>query len=121
MKRSGLTTAGLWAIICGSAMGQTPKQWPCMDEVGGHAIRISAGVSERLARRMVLPEISDIKNTRLDSVVVVVIVDAEGNVVWAEAEQGTADLFPKRGGRREMAIQAVAVERRSPRRRAGES
>jgi hypothetical protein len=64
------------SILCGSAMAQTPSQWPCRVEFGGDAIRLSAGVSSRIVQKKVLPDISDLKGRKLDSLVVVrVIVD----------------------------------------------
>jgi hypothetical protein len=67
-----------------------------MDEVGGHAVRLSVRVSGGLAQKKVLPDISDIKDKKLDSIVVVrVIVDTNGNVRCGRGEQGDSDLFPR--------------------------
>jgi hypothetical protein len=67
-----------------------------MDEVGGHAVRVSAGISGRVAQKKVLPDISDINDRKLDSIVVVrVILDTKGNVRCGRAVQGDSDLFPR--------------------------
>ncbi len=91
-----------WALVaCGVAIGQGPSQWPCSDEIakaesGGHKIRVSAGVSNRIVQKKVLPDISDLIDKKLDSLIILrVILDTRGNVRCARPEQGDADLFPR--------------------------
>ncbi len=100
MKRSEGTLRVLALLLCTSAVVGGQASWPCIEETkaesGGHAIRVSAGVSSRLVRRKVLPDISDLKGKKLDSLVIVdVILDTKGNVRCARAQQGDADLFPR--------------------------
>ena len=46
--------------------------------------------------KQVLPNISDIKGKKLDSLIIVnVILDTKGNVRCGRLEQGDADLFPR--------------------------
>lgn len=96
--RSSVVAVGCWTLLCGSAaLAQAPSHWPCMDEVGGGATRISSGVSGRLVQNKFLPDISDIKERKLDSIVVVrVVVDIKGSVRCGRGEQGgDPDLFPR--------------------------
>jgi Gram-negative bacterial TonB protein C-terminal len=87
-------------LFCGAALGQDQNPWPCVSEViksgGAHAIRVGADVSNRLAQKRVLPEISDLRDRNLDSTVVIaVIVDTKGKVRCANPEQGDPDLIPR--------------------------
>jgi hypothetical protein len=100
--KRGTSTLGVLAwLLCTSAVAGGQTSWPCISEIakaesGGHAIRVSAGVASRLVQKKVLPDISDLKGKKLDSLVVVdVILDTKGTVRCARAEEGDADLLPR--------------------------
>ncbi len=75
--------------LCGCAVGQTQTPGPCQAEIHKSDpkvlfMRISDGVTKKLADRKVLPDISDLKGKDLDSPVVIQIpVDTETFVVLA--------------------------------------
>lgn len=75
--------------------------WPCSAEVaqaesGGHRIRVSAGVSNAVAQKKVLPDVADLKDKKLAvTVVIAVVVDTKGDVRCTNPEQGDADLFQR--------------------------
>ena len=95
------------ALIAGSLFlavlvhGQTSASWPCSSDLtksegDNKRIRISTGVSEGLIKKKILPDISDLKGTKLDSTVVVrVLVDKNGVVRCADPVNGDANLFQR--------------------------
>jgi hypothetical protein len=81
--------------------GQTGPSWPCSSDLtksegDNTRIRISTGVSEGLIEKRILPDISDLKGTKLDSTVIVrVLVDKNGVVRCTDAVSGDANLLQR--------------------------
>jgi Gram-negative bacterial TonB protein C-terminal len=84
--------------LCGCALAQTQTPWPCLADVhktdpNTRFIRVSDGVTNKMAVTRVLPEISDLKGKELNSVVVVeVLAGRDGRVLCTRIQQGDADL-----------------------------
>jgi len=84
--------------LCGCAVAQTQTPWPCQAEIhksdpNVHFIRVSDGVTNKMADTKVLPDISDLKGKELNSVVVVeVLAGREGDVRCTRIQQGYPDL-----------------------------
>ena len=77
---------------------QGTARWACADQVDGGStpVRASAGVTATLAQKRILPDISDLKGSKIDSVVVVrILIDRSGDVKCAEAVQGDSVLFQR--------------------------
>ena len=56
-------------------------------------IRVSDGVTNKMADTKILPDISDLKGKELDSVVVVeILVNTDGDVRCTRVQQGDSDL-----------------------------
>jgi hypothetical protein len=84
--------------LCGSALGQVPTPWPCQSELHktdpkAMFIRVSDGVTNKMADTKVLPEISDLKGKELNSVVVVeILAGIDGDVRCSRIQQGEPDI-----------------------------
>jgi hypothetical protein len=85
-------------LLCGCALAQAQTPWPCQAEIhksdpNAHFIRVSDGVTNKLADTKILPDISDLKGKELNSVVVVeILVGRDGDVRCARLQQGDSDL-----------------------------
>ena len=86
---------------CGYALAQTQTPWPCQAEIHKSDpkvlfMRISDGVTNKLADRKVLPDISDLKGKDLDSLVVIqILVDTNGDVRCPRTQEGDPDFFQR--------------------------
>jgi hypothetical protein len=92
----------LYGFLIGSAISAIAQErvpWPCADQVAIDGspelsesvsrVRVSAGVTDGLAKNRVLPDISDLWDEGLDATVVIgVAIDREGNVRCARFERG---------------------------------
>jgi hypothetical protein len=84
--------------MCGYALAQTQTPWPCQAEIhksdpNVHFIRVSDGVTNKMAESKVMPDISDLKGKELNSVVVVeILVGTEGDARCSRIQQGDHDL-----------------------------
>jgi len=99
--KSGLALGAGCLLLAVLVHGQTEPSWPCSSDLtkseGDNVrIRISTGVSEALIEKKILPDISDLKGTKLDSTVIVrVLVDKNGVVRCTDAVSGDANLFQR--------------------------
>jgi hypothetical protein len=88
----------VFMTLCGCGIAQTQTTWPCQAELHKseptvHFIRVSDGVTNKMADRKVLPDISDLKGKELNSVVVVeILAGREGDVRCTRIQQGDPDL-----------------------------
>src|SRR3954471_20720867 len=95
MVTSRLATAFL---LCSCALAQAPTPWACQAELHKAEpkvmfIRVSDGVTNKMADTKILPDISDLKGRELDSVVVVeILVNSDGGVRCTRVQQGDSDL-----------------------------
>ena len=82
--------------LCGYTVAQTQTTWPCLAEIhksepNAHFIRVSDGVTNKMADTKILPEISDLRGKDLDSVVVIeILVGSDGGVRCARLRSCTA-------------------------------
>ena len=77
---------------------QGPQPWPCADQVASRVERVllSESVSAGLIEKKVLPDTRDLKGKKVNSTVVVrIVVDKNGAVRCAEAEEGDPGLFQR--------------------------
>ncbi|MFY9645681.1 MAG: energy transducer TonB [Terriglobales bacterium] len=90
-----------WVLMTTAVYGQAAPSWPCSadltkSEGDNRRIRISTGVSSALAEKKILPDVADLKGTKLDSTVIVrVLVDKNGVVRCADPVSGDAGLFQR--------------------------
>jgi hypothetical protein len=95
------TVGALFLLITALAHGQNPSSWPCSDDLtksegDNHRIRISIGISEALAQKKILPDVSDLKEMKVDSTVTLkVLIGKDGVVRCADPVQGDQNLFPR--------------------------
>jgi hypothetical protein len=88
-------------FIVASAYGQNAPSWPCSDDLtksegDSRRVRVSLGVMETLAQHKALPDVSDLKGTKLSSTVILgVIIGKDGTVRCADPVRGDTDLFPR--------------------------
>jgi len=84
--------------LCGYAFAQTQTPWPCQADIhksdpDALFVRVSDRVTNILADRKVLPDISDLKAKDLDSLLVVhILVGTDGDVRCYQLPQGDSDL-----------------------------
>ena len=84
--------------LCGCAFAQTQTPWPCQADIhksdpDALFVRVSDRVTNILADRKVLPDISDLKAKDLDSLLVVhILVGTDGDVRCYQLQQGDSDL-----------------------------
>ncbi|MGA2695210.1 MAG: energy transducer TonB [Terriglobales bacterium] len=101
-----LITSAFIVTLSLSANAQQGPLWPCGDQVAvdgppessqsASQVRVSAGVTDGLAKNRVLPDISDLWDEGLDATVVIgVAIDREGNVRCARFERGD-EVFAQR-------------------------
>jgi bla regulator protein blaR1 len=84
--------------LCISALAQNQNPWPCQQDINKSDpsalfIRVSDGVTNKLADTKVLPDVSDLKGKELDSVVVVqILVGTDGSVRCFRIQEGDGSL-----------------------------
>jgi len=85
-------------LLCSCALAQTPTPWACQAELHKAEpkvlfIRVSDGVTNKMADTKILPDISDLKGKELAYVVVVeILVNTDGDVRCTRVQQGDSDL-----------------------------
>jgi hypothetical protein len=96
-----------FSLICGFllisalACAQNASVWPCSDDLtkvegDSRRVRVSVGVMQALAQNKTLPDISDLKDKKLSSTVILrIIIGKDGAVRCVDPVQGDADLFPR--------------------------
>jgi hypothetical protein len=86
-------------MFSGCVFAQTQTPWGCKtptSKQGALRVRVSDGVTNRLADRKVLPDISDLSGQKLDSLVVINILIAEnGDVSCTRLRRGNPDLLKR--------------------------
>jgi hypothetical protein len=93
IKKLALCTGFLFAIA--SAYGQNADSLPCSEDLA-KAVRVSFSVMETLAQNKILPDVSDLKDKKVNSTVILqVIIGKDGTVRCVEPVRGDTDLFPR--------------------------
>jgi hypothetical protein len=83
------------SFIAVSAYGQNAASWPCSEDPS-KAVRASLGVMETLVQNKTLPDVSDLKNKKINSTVILgVIIGKDGAVRCTNPVRGDTDLFPR--------------------------
>jgi hypothetical protein len=91
---------GIVCVLCGYAIGQaqTEVPWPCQAEIHkadpkALFIRVSDRVTNQMADKKIMPDISDLKGKDLDSLVIVqILFSPDGGVRCSSLQEGNADL-----------------------------
>jgi Gram-negative bacterial TonB protein C-terminal len=84
--------------LCVYTFAQAQAPWPCQAEIhksepNAVFIRVSDGVTNKMADTKVLPDISDLKGKDLESLVVIeILAGSDGDVRCARVQQGDPDL-----------------------------
>lgn len=83
----------------GIALAQTQTHWDCppsAPKLGRFRVRVSDGVTNRLAEHKMLPDISDLIGKKLNSLVVIGVLVAEnGDVSCSRLEAGDPTLYDR--------------------------
>ena len=90
----------LMVLACLSAptLAQSPAPWPCQLEIhksdpSALFIRVSDGVTNKLADTKIMPDVSDLKEKKIDSTVIVqVLVGTDGSVRCFRIQEGDDSL-----------------------------
>ncbi len=88
-------------LLCGCALGQAQAPWRCQADIHKSDpkvlfVRVSDGVTNKIADTKVLPDISDLKGKDLDSLVVIqILVDTNGDVRCPRTQEGDPDLLQR--------------------------
>ena len=88
-------------LVSALAYAQNASGWPCSDDLtkvegDSRRVRVSVGVMQALAQNKTLPDISDLKDKKLSSTVILrIIIGKDGAVRCVDPVQGDADLFPR--------------------------
>jgi len=99
MKLTTLS-AGL-VFLATFAYGQNTAGWPCSEDLtktegDNHRIRVNVSVTEAMAQKKILPDVSDLKHTKTDSTVILrVLIGKDGAVRCADPAQGDPSLFQR--------------------------
>jgi len=94
----GAMKFGIIFVLCGYTIAQAQAPWSCQAEIHKsdpkvRFIRVSDGVTNKMADAKVLPDISDLKGKELNSVVVVeILVGRDGDVRCARIQQGDSGV-----------------------------
>ena len=94
---NGRTVFALGLLLASvSAFSQAAASWPCADDLvksEGQRVRISMGIAMALAERTTLPDVSDLKSSKIKSdVSVKLLVGKDGAVRCADAIKGDNEL-----------------------------
>lgn len=93
--------AATFFLLAALAYGQNGATWPCSDDLakaGGdnRRVRVSAGVTEAMAQKKILPDVSDLRHTKTGSTVILrVLIGKDGTVRCADPMQGDQNLFQR--------------------------
>jgi periplasmic protein TonB len=99
MKLATLS-AGL-VFLATLAYGQNTPEWPCSEELAkaegdNRRVRVNVSVTEAMAQKRILPDVSDLKHTKTTSdVVLKVLIGKDGTVRCAAPVQGDPSLFQR--------------------------
>jgi Gram-negative bacterial TonB protein C-terminal len=98
------TRMGLCAgLLLGVAQlhGQSNTSWPCADELSkadgdNHRVRVQISVTEAMVQKKILPDVSDLKNMKTKSTVVLrALIGDDGSVRCVDPMQGDSKLFAR--------------------------
>jgi len=96
------TPVGMMLLVITTLVhGQNPSSWPCSEDLtksegDNHRTRVSIGISEALAQKKVLPDVTDLKGTKMNSTVTLkVLIGKDGSVRCADPLQGDQSLIPR--------------------------
>jgi hypothetical protein len=87
--------------LCGCALAEDPASWPCQAEIHkadpkAMFIRVSDRVMSKMADTKVMPDISDLKDKDLDSLVIVqVLIGPDGAVRCFQLQEGDSNLVQR--------------------------
>ena len=96
-----MALAAGFAILTALAYSQNTGGWPCSDDLtkaegDNHRIRVNLSVTEAMAQKRILPDVSDLKHTKTNSTVILrVLVGKDGTVRCTDPVQGDANLFAR--------------------------
>jgi hypothetical protein len=88
-------------FITAFAYGQNNAAWPCSEELtkaegDNHRIRVSISVTGAMVQKKILPDTSDVKNTKTASTIVLrILIGKDGTVRCVDPLQGEQTLFQR--------------------------
>ena len=100
MTKVSALSAGT-VFLAALAYGQSTTGWPCSEELtkaegDNHRIRVNVSVTEAMAQKRILPDVSDLRHTKTNSTVVLkVLIGKDGAVRCADPVQGDPSLFQR--------------------------
>ena len=100
LKIRAVLTIGLF-LATASAFGQAASSWPCADDLiksesDNRRVRVSTGVALAFAEKQSFPDVSDLKDSKIKSdVVVKLLIGKDGVVRCADAVEGANDLWAR--------------------------
>ncbi len=93
--------ATVFFLATAAAFGQAAPNWPCAEDLiksegDNRRVRVSTGVALAFAEKEMLPDVSDLKGSKIKSdVVVKLLIGKDGVVRCADAVEGASDLWAR--------------------------